>query len=80
MFKVMCVGNVNQVRLPKEVNKKLPYPSIGELCSVTGKVSAFGATYYTLEDYGTVKYLSTYFAVIPEIDEMELVNEKELVQ
>lgn len=75
-MRVLCI-NDNWI---KEV-ENMPSPKFGDEDDVTGLIRQNGAEYYQLGNrfYHKSGFLSSHFIPLSEIDEMQLVEEKELL-
>lgn len=83
-MKVMCIKDGSWINA-RTHNPTECKPSYGEICTVTESFRHEGKLYYSLHEHplsfdGKIRrFLSTNFIPCSDIDELELVNEKEIV-
>jgi hypothetical protein len=77
-MKVLCISPIVSTDKGYE---KAPRPEVGDIDAVIETIQVFnGSIYYSLERFGKdLGYRSDHFAPLSDIDETELVNEKETV-
>ena len=83
-MKVMCIKEGNWKDLDRGLNNSFA-PKYGEFCTVIDNFSCRHGALYVLKEYHTDSdlnvhyFLAKFFIVCSDIDELELVNEKESV-
>lgn len=70
-MKVRCISRFQ--KNPKHPNA--PIPEVGDVDEVLQEVNFFGYEFYALERFGFEwVYIAKYFAIVPDIDDNELVE------